>query len=138
MLFRSPINYLGPTIAPQNPAVQPLGWKGGFGNTEPLPTAQSIRPINNTGGSSSAQEMHRSARQSFDFILDAFLSSGYSRRAFNGLYLRNCFNSTVCFDEVEKWNRHACVCRFIWRSVLIKCPPLRPLYKKDGRRLLFL
>ena len=25
-----PINHLGPTIAPQNPAVQPLGWKGGF------------------------------------------------------------------------------------------------------------
>ena len=23
------MNYLGPTIAPQNPAVQPLGWKGG-------------------------------------------------------------------------------------------------------------
>ena len=63
---------------------------------------QSIRPIYNAGGSSSAQEMHQSTRQSFDFTLDAFLSFGYPKRAFNDLYLRDYFNSTVCFDEVEK------------------------------------
>ena len=124
MLFRSLLSNL-------------LVGKGGFDNTEPPSTAQSIRPINNTGGSSSAQEMHRSARQSLDFILNAFLSFGYSRRAFNGLYLWNCFNSTVCFDEVEKWNRRVCVCRFLWRSEPIKCPPLHPLYKMERRRLLF-
>ena len=79
--------------------------QGGFGDAESLPTAQSIRPFNNAGGSSSAQEMHQSTRQFFDFALDAFLSFGYSRRAFNGLYFQNCFNSTVCVDEIGKWNR---------------------------------
>uniref|UniRef100_A0A7N2MTV7 BED-type domain-containing protein n=1 Tax=Quercus lobata TaxID=97700 RepID=A0A7N2MTV7_QUELO len=126
---------LGPTIAPQNPAVQPLGWKGGFGDAEPLPTAQSIWPINNAGGSSSVQEMHRSMRQFFVFALDAFLSFGYPKRAFNDHYLRDYFNSAVCFDGVEKRNRRVCVGRFLWRSEPIKCLPLHPLYKKEGRRI---
>ena len=99
--------------------------------------AQSTRPVHNAGGSSSAQGMHRSTRQFFDFALDAFLSFGYPKRAFNNLYLRDYFNSTVCFDEVEKRNQHACVCRFLWRSEPIKCLPLHPLYKKEGRRFLY-
>ena len=80
--------------------------QGGFGDAEPLPTAQSIRPSNNAGGSSSAQEMHRSTRQFFDFALDAFLSFGYPKRALNDRYLRDYFNSAVYFDGVEKRNRH--------------------------------
>ena len=100
--------------------------------------AHSIRPFTNAGGSPSAQETHRSTRQSFNFTPDAFLPFGYPKRAFNDLYLRDYFNSTVCFDEVEKWNRHVCVCRFLWRSEPIKCLPLHPPYKKEGRRLLFL
>ena len=100
--------------------------------------AHSIRPFINAGGSPSAQETHRSTRQSFDFTPNAFLSFGYPKRAFNDLYLRDYFNSTVCFDEVEKWNRHICVYRFLWRSEPIKCLPLHPPYKKEGRRLLFL
>ena len=99
--------------------------------------AQSTRPVNNAGGPSSAQEMHRSTRQFFDFALDAFLSFGYLKRAFNGRYIRDYFNSAVCFDGVEKRNRHVCVCRFLWRSESIKCLPLHPLYKKEGRSLLF-
>ena len=100
--------------------------------------AHLIRPFTNAGGSPSAQETHRSVRQSFDFTPDAFLPFGCPKRAFNDLYLQDYFNSTVCFDEVEKWNRHICVCRFLWRSESIKCLPLHPPYKKEGRRLLFL
>ena len=125
----------GPHNSPSKPGC-PTSWLDRGVLVMPIPTAQSIRPINNAGSSSSAQEMHRSTRQFFDFALDAFLSFGYPRRAFNNLYLRDYFNSTVCFDEVEKRNRHACVCRFLWRSEPIKCPPLHPLYKKDRRRLL--
>ena len=100
--------------------------------------AHLIRPFTNAGGSPSAQEMHRSTRQSFDFTLDAFLSFGCPKHAFNVLYLRDYFNSTVYFDGVGKRNRHVCVDRFLWRSEPIKCLPLHPLYKKEKRRLLFL
>ena len=63
---------------------------------------------------------------------------GYPNRAFNGRYLRDYFNSTVCFDGMGKRNRHACAGRSLWRSEPIQCLPLHPLYKKEGGRLLFL
>jgi len=63
---------------------------------------------------------------------------GIPKRAFNDHYLRDCFNSAVCFDGVEKRNRHVCVGRFLWISEPIKCLPLHPQYKKEKRRLLFL
>ena len=78
--------------------------------------AHLIRPFTNAGGSPSAQETHRSTRQSFDFTPDAFLPFGYPKRAFNDFYLRDYLNSTVLFDEVGKWNGYIFVYRFSWKS----------------------
>ena len=75
------------------------------------------------------------------FLISRLIRScrlGIQNVLLNDHYLRDYFNSAVYFDGVEKRNRHVCVGRFLWRSEPIKCLPLHPLYKKEGRRLLFL
>ena len=86
---------LGPTIAPQNPAVRPLGWRGGFWQYQAFIMAHLIQPFINAGGSPSAQEMYRSMRHSFEFTPDASSPFGYPKCAFNDFYLRDYLNSMV-------------------------------------------
>ena len=55
---------LGPTIAPQNPAIRLLGWKGGFWKTQVFNMAYLIQPCINVCGFPLVQETRRFTRYS--------------------------------------------------------------------------
>ena len=128
---------MDPTIAPQNPAVRPLGRRGRFWSCHAFIAVYLDLPFINMDVSSSIQETYRTTRHSFKFIHDAFLPFHYPKRAFNDFPLRDHSNSTV-IDDVGKWNGYILVYRFSSEFGQIKCLPFCPSYKKESKRLPFL